>query len=229
MKGEWAGAERTEEVRAAARGWKRAGAVGEGTLEEIFRRYPEPRTLPAPLWRLLFFVLSSFVLLAVFGAFALSVRPNASSAWVLCAVFGMAFIAIAELQARSPAMALRGGVEAASFWGVVLLIGGLFLLLEENLHLHEPEGPNLVLVGAALLSCVFRVALGNRPLRGAYRRRPLPSPRARTGRPAPLDRGRRRPERARGEVHGPAGVGALRTAPVPGGSSCAGSRPSTPP
>ena len=53
MKGEWAAAERVEEVRAAARGWKRAGAIGEGTLEEIFRRYPEPRTLPAPLWRVL--------------------------------------------------------------------------------------------------------------------------------------------------------------------------------
>ncbi len=149
MKGAWVAAERVEEVRAAARGWKRAGAISSGTFEEISRRYPEPRTLPAPLWRVLFFVLSSFVLLAVFGAFVLSTSPNASGAWVLCAVFGMAFVAIAELQARSPAMSLRGGVEAAGFWGVVLLIGGLFLLLEETLHLREPEGPNLVLAGAA--------------------------------------------------------------------------------
>jgi hypothetical protein len=151
MKGVWVTAERVEEVRAAARGWKKAGAIGEGTFEEISRCYPEPRTLPAPIWRVLTFVLGSFVLLAVFGAFVVSTRLNASGAWVLCAVFGAAFIASAELQARSPAMALRGGVEAASFWGLVVLVGGLFLLLEESLHVREPAGPNLVLLGAALL------------------------------------------------------------------------------
>jgi hypothetical protein len=161
MKGSWVAAERVEEVRAAARGWKRAGAVDEGTFEEILRRYPEPRTLPAPLWRLLTFVLASFILLAVFGAFAVAARPNAAGAWVLCAVFGAAFLAVAELQARSPAMALRGGVEAASFWGILLLVGGLFLLLEENLHFREPEGPNLVLAGAAVLLALAGFRFGN--------------------------------------------------------------------
>lgn len=151
MKGEWVAAERAEEVRAAARGWRRAGAVSEGTFEEILRRYPEPRALPAPLWRILAFVFGSFILLAVFAAFLVAAGPNPSGAWVLCAVFGVAFIAIAEIQARSPAMALRGGAEAAGFWGLVLLVAGLFLLLEEDLHISEPTGPNLVLLGAALL------------------------------------------------------------------------------
>ncbi len=161
MKGAWVEAERVEEVRAAARGWKRAGAVGEGTFEEILRRYPEPRTLPAPLWRVLTFVLASFVLLAVFGAFLVSASPNASSAWVICAVFGMAFVAMADIQARSPGMALRGGVEAASFWGVTLLVAGLFLLLEENLHISEPAGPNLALLGAAVLFALGAWRWGN--------------------------------------------------------------------
>jgi hypothetical protein len=151
MKQEWAAAERVEEVRAAARGWKRAGAVSEGTFEEISRRYPEPRTLPAPLWRILAFVFGSFILLAVFASFVAASRPNASGAWVLCTVFGVAFIATAEIQARTPAMALRGGVEAASLWGIIAMIGALFLLLEENLHLSESKGLNLVLAGAAVL------------------------------------------------------------------------------
>jgi hypothetical protein len=166
MKPEWVAAERVEEVRSAARGWKRAGAIGEGTFDEISRRYPEPRTLPAPLWRVLTFVLSSFVLLAVFGAFALTVRPNSSGAWVLCAVFGAGFVALADLQARSTGMALRGGVEAASFWGIVLLVGSLFLLLEETLHLHEPEGPNLVLAGAAVLFALGAWRWGNAAFAG---------------------------------------------------------------
>ena len=92
----------------------------------------------------------------------------------------MAFIAIAELQARSPAMALRGGVEAASILGNrAFSVGGLFLLLEENLHLHEPEGPNLVLVGAALLFALGAWRWGNAALRGLPRRRSSSSSRAR--------------------------------------------------
>lgn len=161
MKGEWVASERVEEVRAAARGWKRAGAVSEGTFEEISRRYPEPRTLPAPLWRILAFVFGSFILLAFAAFFALTVRPSGSSAWVLCAVLGAGFVLVADLQARSPAMALRGGVEAASFWGLLLLVAGQFLLLEENLHLSEPDGPNFVLLGVALLFAMGAFRWGN--------------------------------------------------------------------
>ena len=166
MKGAWAAAERVEEVRAAARGWKRAGAIGEGTFEEISRRYPEPRTLPAPLWRVLVFVVGSLVLLALSAFIALTARPSGSSAWILCTVLGIGFVVAADLQARSPAMALRGGVEAASFWGIVLLIGALVLLFEENLHLSEPEGPNLVLLGAALLLALGAWRWGNAAFAG---------------------------------------------------------------
>ena len=151
MKGAWVASERIEEVRAAARGWKRAGAIGEGTFEEVSRRYPEPRTLPAPLWRILTLVFGSFILLAFVAFFALTFRPSGSSTWILCAILGVGFVLAADLQARSPAMALRGGVEAASFWGLLLLVAGLFLLLEENLHLSEPDGPNFVLIGAATI------------------------------------------------------------------------------
>ncbi len=151
MKGAWVAAERVEEVRAAARGWKRAGAIGEGTFEEISRRYPEPRTLPDPLWRILAFVLASFVLLALSAAFVAGLSLRSGDAWVLCAVLGSAFVVLADVQARSPSLALRGGVEAASFWGIVLAVAGLFLLLEETLHFREPAGPNLVLAGAAVL------------------------------------------------------------------------------
>jgi hypothetical protein len=161
MKGEWVAAERVEEVRAAARGWKRAGAIGEGTFEEILRRYPEPRTSPAPLWRVLTFVFGSFILLAFAAFFALTVRPSGSSAWVLCVVLGVIFVVAADLQAHAPSLALRGGVEAAGFWGLMLLVAGLFFLLEEDLHLREPEGPNLVLAGAAVLLALAAYRWGN--------------------------------------------------------------------
>ncbi|MEO8054646.1 MAG: hypothetical protein ABI768_05805 [Acidobacteriota bacterium] len=161
MKGEWVAAERVEDVRAAAAGWKRGGAINSGTLEEILRRYPEPRTLPAPLWRILTFVFGSFILLAFAAFFVLTVRPSGSSAWILCGVLGGMFVVAADLQARAPSLALRGGVEAAGFWGLLLLVAGLFLLLEENLHLSEPDGPNFVLLGAALLFAMGAFRWGN--------------------------------------------------------------------
>lgn len=151
MNGAWVEAERVEEVRAAATGWRKARAIDSPTFEEISRRYPEPRTSPALLWRALVSVLVSFVLLLLAGAFLAAVSPALRGAWALCAFFGAAFLALAETQARSPSLALRGGVGAASFWGICALVAGLFFLLEENLRLSKPAGPNLVLAGAAVL------------------------------------------------------------------------------
>ena len=150
MKGEWVAAERAEEVRAAARGWRRAGAVSEGTFEEILRRYPEPRALPAPLWRVVTFVLASAVLLLATAALFVAASPLFSNAWILCAFVGVAFVLMAELQARSPATALRGGVEAAGFWGLVVLVAALYLFMD-SFRVGEPTGPNLVLAGATIL------------------------------------------------------------------------------
>lgn len=166
MKGKWVEAERIEEVRAAAKGWRRAGAIAPHTLEEILRRYPEPRTLPGPLWRVLVFIVGSLVLLAFSAFFLLAARPNGSSAWILCAILGIGFVVLADVQARSPSLSRRGGVEAASFWGIVLLIGALFLLLEENLHLSEPEGPNVVLAATVALFAFGAFRWGNAAFAG---------------------------------------------------------------
>jgi uncharacterized membrane protein YgcG len=161
MKGEWVAAERVEEVRAAARGWKRAGAVSEGTFEEILRRYPEPRTLPAPLWRVVTFLLVSAILLLFGGALIAGVAPAIRSAPFWLAFLGAAYVIVAERQARSRSLARRGGVEAASLWGIVALVVGLALFLEENLRVAEPSGPNLALAGAAGLLALGAWRWGN--------------------------------------------------------------------
>jgi hypothetical protein len=161
MKGEWIEAERAEEVRAAAEGWKRAGAVSKGTFEEISRRYPEPRTLPAPLWRVVTFLLVSAILLLFGGALIAAVSPAIKSAPFWLAFLGAACIIVAELQARSRSFARRGGVEAASLWGIVALVVGLSLFLEENLRVAKPDGPNLVLAGAAGLLALAAWRWGN--------------------------------------------------------------------
>jgi hypothetical protein len=115
MKGEWIRAERVEEVRAAAEGWKRAGAVAPRTFEDISGRYPEPRVLPSPLWRVLVFVFVSLALLLLVGAFALGTR-SAGAFTVVLFPFATACLIAAEAQESAPRLALRGGAGATSFW-----------------------------------------------------------------------------------------------------------------
>jgi hypothetical protein len=148
MKSEWVAAERVEEVRAAAEGWKRAGAVDSGTFEEISRRYPEPRPLPAPLWRLLtaFFVTAALLLLT--GAFFIALHPEIGTAPFLLFLLSAVCVVAAEVQERSPALALRGGAGATSFWGIAFFLAGVFLFLEETLRVRERGGMTLLLLAA---------------------------------------------------------------------------------
>ena len=154
MKIEWVAAERVEEVRAAAERWKRAGAVDSGTFDEISRRYPEPRPLPAPLWRILTAFFVTAVLLLLTGALFIAFRPGIDSASILLFVLAAVCIVAAEVQEGSPALALRGGAGATSFWGIVLFLAGVFLLLQETLKVRERSGMTLLLL-AALAACVL--------------------------------------------------------------------------
>jgi hypothetical protein len=148
MRREWVAAGRVEEVRAAAEGWKRAGAVDSVTFEEISRRYPEPRPLPAPLWRLLtaFFVTAALLLLT--GAFFIAFRPEIGTAPLLLLVLSAACVVAAEVQERSPGFALRGGAGATSFWGIAFFLAGVFLFLEETVKVRERGGMTLLLLAA---------------------------------------------------------------------------------
>ncbi|HEX2798616.1 MAG TPA: hypothetical protein VHQ44_02990, partial [Thermoanaerobaculia bacterium] len=148
MRREWVAAERVEEVRAAAEGWKRSGAIGSGTFEEVSRRYPEPRPLPAPLWRILtaFFVTAALLLLT--GAFFIAFRPEIGTTPLLLLFLSAVCIVAAEVQARSPALALRGGAGTTSLWGIVFFLAGVFLFLEETLKVRQRSGMTLLLLAA---------------------------------------------------------------------------------
>ncbi|HSB63591.1 MAG TPA: hypothetical protein VLJ18_05460 [Thermoanaerobaculia bacterium] len=151
MKAAWIEAERVEEVRAAARGWKIGGAIGTGTFEEILGRYPEPRPLPALLWRILVFVFVSLAVLLLFSAFAFSARGGLQTTMALLFVFGAACLVATEAQENAPRLALRGGAGATSFWGIVFLLGGLFLFLEETLKVREKGGVTIVVLSSLAL------------------------------------------------------------------------------
>jgi hypothetical protein len=148
MKGEWIRAERVEEVRAAAEGWKRAGAVGPGTFEEISRRYPEPRVLPSPLWRVLVLAFVSLALLLLTGAFLIALRPGIGTSPFLLFLVSAACLVATEAQESAPRLALRGGAGATSFWGIAFFLAGVFLFLEETLKVRERGGMTLLVLAA---------------------------------------------------------------------------------
>ena len=148
MKREWIAAERVEEVRASAEGWKRAGAIDSGTFEEISRRYPEPRPLPSPLWRALVFVFVSLALVLLLGAFAFGARGSTGALTVLLLVFGAVSLVAAEAQESAPRLALRGGAGATSFWGIVFFLAGVFLFLEEASKVRVGGSLTLLLLAA---------------------------------------------------------------------------------
>jgi hypothetical protein len=148
VKREWVAAERVEEVRAAAEGWKSAGAIDSGTFEEISRRYPAPRLLPAPLWRLLTAFFVTAVLLLISGAIFVAFEPKIAAAPILLFFLSAACVVAAEVQESAPRLALRGGAGATSFWGIVFLLAGVFLFLENTLKVRERSGLTLLLLAA---------------------------------------------------------------------------------
>ena len=151
MKAVWIEAERVEEVRAATHGWKRGGAIGAGTFEEILRRYPEPRAFPALLWRVLVFVFVSLALLLLLGAFALAGRGSVGTYTALLFLFGAASLVATEAQENAPRLALRGGAGATCFWGILFLLAGLFLFLEETLNVRGERGVTILVLASLAL------------------------------------------------------------------------------
>lgn len=152
MRSTSATAERAEEARDAARGWKRAGAVDAVTFEEILRRFPEPRTVPSAVWRALTGFFVSIAILAALGMVAVGIRFSDSSAWQILLCFGsLACVAAAELQEASPRLAMRGGVGATSFWAVVFALIALFIFLEERRLVPTDDAITIVLATGAVL------------------------------------------------------------------------------
>ena len=192
MRREWVAAERVEEVRAAAEGWKRAGAIDAGTFEEISRRYPEPRPLPAPLWRILTAFFVTAVLLLLTGALFIAFRPGIESASILLFFLAAACVVATEVAGeRARARPSRGRRRD-------VVLGNRLL---SRRHLPVPRGDaegareqprDAAPPRRARLVGARRLALGQPCVRRPCRDLVLPPAGARSLGPPALDRRRRR-------------------------------------
>lgn len=144
-------ADRNGSVRAAARAWKKAGAIDDTALAAIEAAYPDDRQGVGPVFRVLLFLFTLISVSGAFGFFMAIVEPGMKKAWpVLLLLFGAGLIAATEFQITQMKRA-RGGVEAAtSLAGIGYLIAFTYWLCEKA-GLKDDHAFAFTLLAAACL------------------------------------------------------------------------------
>jgi hypothetical protein len=142
--------ERAAEVRSAADGWRQAGAIDAPTHEAIRSAYADPCITPSAVWRVLTAVMTTAIVLCAFGALAVATSPGERGLSLLLWLFaGACFVATESMEA-SPRLARRGAAGAASFWGIVLFLAGIGVLIHSVVPLRGDGGFRVFLLVSAL-------------------------------------------------------------------------------
>jgi hypothetical protein len=142
--------ERAAEVHAAARGWRRAGAIDDATHRRIREAFPDPCVTPGAVWRVLTGAMVAAIVLCTLAAMALSVWRSATQLQVVLLVWGAACLVATEALEASPRSARRGAAGATSVLGVGLFLLGFGLTLVETVGLRDDAAIDVLLVSAVL-------------------------------------------------------------------------------
>jgi hypothetical protein len=149
MRADVALAERRHEVREAALGWKKAGAIDDGTLQKIVAAHPDDRSRLGPVFRVLVFGFTVVAVSGLFGIFGLAAAVGGRDAMgVALLLFGSALVAATEFQIGTLRRTQGGTESATAFLGLCYLLGGLFWILFEALRPGEDASITLALIGA---------------------------------------------------------------------------------
>lgn len=128
MRADAALADRNAAVRTAARSWKKAGVIDEATLAAIEKTVPDDRVRVGPVFRVLLFLFTVLAANALFGFLWLLFFERAGSTGaaigVAAIVFGLALVALTELQIGTRRRSQGGTEAAASFVALGYLLGG---------------------------------------------------------------------------------------------------------
>ena len=143
--------ERAAEVREAADGWLRAGAIDRATHETIGNAYPDPCVRPSAVWRILTAAMVTAVLFCALGAVWIAAQPGAVGLSVLLFAFAGASLVATERLEVSPRLARRGAAGATSFWGGVFCLTGLALFLHEHLRIRSDPTLDVLLLASVLV------------------------------------------------------------------------------
>jgi hypothetical protein len=132
MRADAAEAERRHEVREAAAGWLRAGAIDEATCAKIVAAFPDDRSRLGPVFRVLVFGFTIVAVSGFFGLFGLAVAAAGQGAAITVMIlFGLTLVGATEFQVGSLKRTQGGTESATAFLGLCYLIGGLLWGLAE--------------------------------------------------------------------------------------------------
>jgi hypothetical protein len=138
-------AQRRLEVRQAASGWRRAGAIDEATHTAIDAQFPDDRGRLGRVFRILAFIFSGIAVLGAFGLLLLGSAPTAPAAFF----FGLVLWGLTELQV-GPLRRSQGGIEAATgALSIVFLVCGLILSRHQDSTVLALSAATLLLACAA--------------------------------------------------------------------------------
>jgi MFS family permease len=121
-------ADRNEDVREAARSWRRAGAIESTTLDSILRAYPDDRSRLKPAFRVLLFL---FTLVAVGSAFAV-LAFNEAPTGALLYIFALGSIALTEVQIGELRRSGAGAEDATALLALAFSVAALAWSIGES-------------------------------------------------------------------------------------------------
>jgi hypothetical protein len=156
MNADAARADRNATVRSAARGWRKAEAIGEESLKAVEAAYPDDRSRVGPVFRALLFL---FTLISVNGGFGFVLAlfngfgANDEVFGPFLMVFGLGTAVATDMMITLMRRRQGGIEEAASLAAVGYLIGFVaWLLLDQAELADEAALPALFLFAALLLA-----------------------------------------------------------------------------
>jgi hypothetical protein len=153
--------ERAAEVREAAQGWRRVGAIEPATEQAIREAFPDPCITPSAVWRVLTAGMVTAVFLCTFGALLLAFRTDQLGLRVLMLLFAGASLAATEVLEVSPQSARRGAAGATAFWGILFLLAGFSLFLLDTMRVQYDDAIEVVLIASLLAWAVGSWRWGN--------------------------------------------------------------------
>ncbi len=142
-------ADRSHEVRTAARGWRQAGAIDDVTLRAIETAYPDDRSRLGPAFRTVAFVFGLLALNAFFGVIGL-LTSGSFGFGAACLVFAVLLLTATEILV-GPLKRADSGIESATaLLSVIYALVAFGLLLEKALGSERALVTVLLAVGAVL-------------------------------------------------------------------------------
>jgi len=143
--------ERAAEVREAADGWLRAGAIGTPTYDAIRDAYPDPCVTPGVVWRVLTALMVSVIVVCAAAALELGIQLDLAAGAGLLLVLGGVSLGVTELLEASPRTARRGAAGATAFWGGLFVSIGLWGVLTEGWRVDSEGALNLALLASTIV------------------------------------------------------------------------------